>query len=314
MHKFAFIFPGQGSQSLGMLAELAAAYPVVQHTFAEASEVLAYDLWKLCQEGSEEVLNQTDKTQPALLASSVAIWRVWCELGGELPSMMAGHSFGEYSALVCAEAVSFTDAVGLAQARGQFMQAAVAVGVGAVAAILGLEDEQVISACEQAAQGEVVTAVNFNAPSQVVIAGHQAAVARAIEHVKALGAKRAVLLPISVPVHCSLMRPAAENMAKRLAEVHFNAPLMPILHNVDLSVKTEAEAIRQALAAQIYHPVRWVETIQAIAAQGIESVVECGAGKVLVGLNKRIVKSMNTYNLSDIAGLDAAIKAMEQSA
>jgi len=311
MHTFAFIFPGQGSQSVGMLADLAARFPVVAATFAEASEVLGYDLWKLCQEGPEDALNQTDKTQPALLAASVAIWRVWRELGGAMPQVMAGHSFGEYSALVCAEAVSFKDAVGLAQARGQFMQAAVATGVGAVAAILGLDDEQVIAACAQSAQGEVVTAVNFNAPAQVVIAGHKAAVERTMDAAKAMGAKRTILLPISVPVHCSLMRPAADNMALRLAEVSFQAPKVPILHNVDISAKTEASEIREALAAQIYHPVRWVETIHAIAAQGVETVVECGAGKVLVGLNKRIVKSMNTYNLSDVAGLEAAIKAME---
>jgi [acyl-carrier-protein] S-malonyltransferase len=295
-----------------MLTDLAANYPTVKQTFEEASEVLNYDLWKLCQEGPEEALNQTERTQPALLAASIAVWRVWCTQGGRMPVLMAGHSFGEYSALVCAEAFSYIEGIRLAQARGQFMQSSVARGIGAVAAVLGLEDSQVIQACAEAAGDEVVSAVNFNAPNQVVIAGHKTAVERALNLLKTMGAKRATLLPISVPVHCSLMQPAAERMFERLATALINPPNVPILHNVDISAKTEAEAIRIALSKQITHPVQWTATINKMFKEGITTVIECGPGKVLTGLNKRIVKSLNTLSISDAQSIDQAMAVLEK--
>ena len=314
MTTHAFVFPGQGSQSVGMLAELASSFPIVQQTFEEASEVLGYDLWTLSQQGPEEDLNKTDRTQPALLAAGIAVWRVWCAQGGAQPALMAGHSFGEYSALVAAEAMSFTDGISLAQARGQFMQSAVPVGVGAVAAILGLSDEAVITACDSAAQGEIVSAVNFNAPSQVVIAGHKEAVERSIVTAQEAGAKKAVLLPISVPVHCALMQPAAENMAARLEDFNFNIPRIPVLHNVDISAKTAAADIRAALASQINSPVRWVATIEKMRESGIETIVECGPGKVLTGLNKRIARRMPAFPVNDNASLEKAFTALEETA
>lgn len=306
----AFIFPGQGSQSVGMLADLATIYPIVQQTFAEASEVLDYDLWELSQIGPKEVLDQTDKTQPALLATSVSLWRIWQQRNGVQPKVMAGHSFGEYSALVCAEALDFTDAVSLAQDRGRFMQQAVPEGEGAMAAVLGLTDEQVQTVCDEAAQGEVVTAVNFNAPGQVVIAGHKTAVERALTHAKAAGSKKAVLLHVSVPAHSILMKPAAEQMAKRLTEVTIHSPKIPVIHNVDITTKTEPEAIRQALVAQLYHPVNWVKTIQAIDTMGVTILFKAGPGKVLSGLNKRIDPRLTTLPLGDVASFE---KAMEKA-
>ncbi len=257
--KFGFVFPGQGSQSVGMLAELAIAYPLVPETYAEASEVLGYDLWRLTQEGPEQTLNQTTHTQPALLAADVAVWRVWQSRSAAIPERMAGHSLGEYSALVCAEAVSFSDAVALVAARGRYMQEAVAEGEGAMAAILGLDDGQVIAVCATAQAemtGQVVAAVNFNSPGQVVLAGHTAAVERAMALAKQAGAKRALRLPVSVPSHCALMRPAAERLARDLAGVAIRPPRVPVINNVDAAAVQDPDAIRTSLTRQLYQPVR----------------------------------------------------------
>ncbi len=302
----AFVFPGQGSQSVGMLADLAAAHPIVEQTFAEASEVLGYDLWKLVQEGPAEELNQTHITQPAMLSAGVAVWRVWNEQGGTQPAVMAGHSLGEYTALVCAGAIAFKDAVKLVAERGRFMQEAVPAGTGAMAAVLGLDDDKVRAVCAEAAQGEVVSAVNFNSPGQVVVAGAKAAVERAVELAKEAGAKRALLLPVSVPSHCELMRPAADQLAALLADTAIEVPQIPVINNVDVSVADSADAIRDALVRQLYSPVRWVETVQKMAADGVDSLIECGPGKVLVGLNKRIDKGMQAQAIFDVATLEAA--------
>jgi [acyl-carrier-protein] S-malonyltransferase len=291
----AFIFPGQGSQSVGMLADLNATYPIVQQTFEQASDILHYDLWKLSQNGPKESLNQTEKTQPALLAASVALWRIWQDQGGSQPSFMAGHSFGEYSALVCAGALAYEDAVSLAQDRGRFMQAAVPEGEGAMAAILGLKDEQVIEACK--AQAQIVSAVNFNAPGQVVIAGNYAGVEAAIAEAKKLGAKMAIKLPVSVPSHSSLMKPAADKMAERLKDVTITVPKIAIIHNVDTSIKTQASDIATALVLQLHNPVQWVATIEKMIAEGVTTLIECGAGKVLTGLNKRISRQTTAKTL-----------------
>jgi len=306
---FAFIFPGQGSQSVGMLADLAEGHPQVTETFAEASEALGYDLWKLTQEGPAEELNQTHVTQPAMLAGGIAVYRAWQAQGGAQPLAMAGHSLGEYTALVAAGSLSLTDAVQLVADRGRFMQAAVPAGSGAMAAILGLDDAMVIEVCEIAEEGEVVSAVNFNSPGQVVVAGHRAAVERAVERAKEAGAKRAVLLPVSVPSHCSLMLPAAEKLAERLAETDFKAPRVPVYNNVDVRAESDPDAIRAALKRQLFSPVRWVETIQALAEAGVDTVVECGPGKVLAGLNKRINKGMGTHVTQDSDSLAKALAA-----
>jgi [acyl-carrier-protein] S-malonyltransferase len=311
--KYAYVFPGQGSQSVGMLAELGANYPVVKQTFAQASEVLGYDLWKLSQQGPKETLDKTEKTQPALLAASVAVWHLWQQHCDQKPAYVAGHSFGEYSALVAAGALEFEDAVSLAQDRGRFMQAAVADGEGAMAAILALQDDKVMEICTIVAQNQVVSPVNFNAPGQTVIAGHTAAVKRAIEQAKAVGAKRAVLLPVSVPAHSILMRPAARRMAERLAEVPIKMPNIPVIHNVDVSVKTEPVDIRTALTEQLYHPVRWVETIKKMVAEGVTVVLESGPGKVLTGLNKRIARNITAKPIMDIQTLEPALQALETS-
>ncbi len=308
--KHAFVFPGQGSQSVGMLADLSATYPIVKHTFEEASDVLDYDLWQLSQDGPEETLNQTDKTQPALLAGGVAVWRVWREQGGTVPAFMAGHSFGEYSALVCAGALEFKEAVSLAQDRGRFMQSAVPEGEGAMAAILGLTDEKIIEICAAVAQDQVVSAVNFNAPGQIVIAGHTAAVKRALEQAKVAKARRAVLLKVSVPAHSRLMLPAAEKMAKRLAVVSITMPKIPVIHNVDVSIKTEQVDICTALTAQLYHPVRWVETIEKMVAEGVTMLFECGPGKVLTALNKRIARNQTAKPIRDTKTLEEALEAL----
>lgn len=299
--QLAIVFPGQGSQSVGMLAELAGAHPEVQTTFAEASAMLGYDLWTLTQNGPEADLNQTDRTQPAMLAAGVAVWRVWCKQGGAMPAFMAGHSLGEYTALVCAGSLAFADGIRLVAERGRRMQAAVPAGVGAMAAILGLEDEQVRRACADAAQGDVVQAVNFNSPGQVVIAGHKAAVDRACDNAKALGAKRAVVLAVSVPSHSSLMKAAADAFATTLAATEINAPQFPVIHNADVAAHTTADAIRDALIRQIYSPVRWVETVHCLGKQGVTRIVEAGPGKVLAGLNKRIDK-----NIASVAAFDSA--------
>lgn len=303
----AFVFPGQGSQSVGMLAELAAKYPVVTETFAQASEVLKLDLAKIVREGPEELLNQTHVTQPAMLAAGVATWRVWQARGGKAPQVMAGHSLGEYTALVCAGALDFAAAIELVSLRGRLMQKAVPAGQGAMAAILGLEDAQVVDVCKQAAQGEVVSAVNFNSPGQVVIAGQASAVQRAMELAKGAGAKRAVPLPVSVPSHCALMKPAADRLAQRLQAVAVRAPQVPVINNVDVATPSDPAALRDALVRQLYNPVRWVETVQKMAGDGVTTLIECGPGKVLVGLNKRIVKDMATHALVDEASLNAAL-------
>jgi len=309
--KLAFIFPGQGSQSIGMLSEMAADYPLIKQTFTEASDVLGYDLWQLVQQGPESDLNQTDRTQPAMLTAGVAAWRVWQSRTDVVPAIMAGHSLGEYTALVCSGALGFSDAVGLVRDRGQYMQQAVPAGEGAMAAILGLDDDAVSQACTDAAQGDVVAAVNFNAPGQVVIAGQAEAVKRAVEAARAAGAKRAVELPVSVPSHCSLMQAAADNMDKRLADIPIERPLIPVINNVDVAISDAADAIRSALKRQLYKPVRWVETIQTMQNSGISTIIECGPGKVLAGLNRRIAKSMTVMPLFDNAGLEQTLEALQ---
>lgn len=296
-NSLAFVFPGQGSQALGMLAEIAAQQPLIQQTFAEAGDTLGYDLWALTQQGPEERLNQTDKTQPAILAASIALWRLWQAEGGVRPAFVAGHSLGEYSALVAAGSIGFAEAVKLVELRGQLMQQAVPAGQGGMAAILGLEDADVLAACAEAANGEVVSAVNFNAPGQVVIAGSAAAVERAIEACKARGAKRAMPLPVSVPSHCALMRPAAEKFAGAVAALNWQTPQIALVQNVSAAVPSDLDSLRRDLLAQLYSPVRWVETVVLLAEQGITDLVECGPGKVLAGLNKRCVKGINTHNL-----------------
>lgn len=307
--KLAIVFPGQGSQSVGMLADLYQTYPLVQDTFNEASAALGYDLWALIANGPEEQLNETQRTQPALLTASVAVWRVWQQQGGATPAYFAGHSLGEYSALVCAGVLSLADAVKLVEKRGQYMQQAVPAGTGAMAAIIGLDDAAIAKACADAAQGEVVAPVNYNSPGQVVIAGHKAAVERAGEACKAAGAKRALPLPVSVPSHCALMRPAAEQLAVDLAALQFNTPAIPVVNNVDVQIAGNADAIKDALIRQLYSPVRWTETIEYFAAQGVTEVLELGAGKVLSGLIKRINKELNTSSITDSAALSAALTA-----
>jgi [acyl-carrier-protein] S-malonyltransferase len=305
----ACVFPGQGSQSVGMLAALAAAYPEVEETFKLASEALDYDLWRLTQQGPEEDLNRTDRTQPAMLAAGVAVWRVWQKRHGAQPAFMAGHSLGEYTALVCAEAIDVASATRLVAERGRYMQEAVPPGQGAMAAILGLADEQVGTACEQAAQGEVVAAVNFNSPGQVVIAGHSDAVARAVEIARQSGAKRAVVLPVSVPSHCSLMGPAAERLALYLHDVKIMPPRIPVFSNVDVTPCETPEAIRDALVRQLVRPVQWVEIIRTMADKGVDCIVECGPGKILAGLNRRIDRDMTALPVQDPATLDEALAA-----
>ncbi|MBD8512396.1 ACP S-malonyltransferase [Photobacterium sp. WH77] len=306
MSKFAIVFPGQGSQAVGMLAELAEQYESVQQTFAQASDALGYDLWALIQNGPAEDLNQTHRTQPALLAASVAIWRVWQQEGGAQPAVLAGHSLGEYSALVCAGVLDFSDAIKLVELRGQLMQEAVPAGVGAMSAIIGLDNDAIAKACEEAAQGEVVAPVNFNSPGQVVIAGHKAAVERANDLCKAAGAKRALPLPVSVPSHCALMKPAADKLAVALESVTFNPPVIPVINNADVATETDPAAIKLALVKQLYGPVRWTESVERMAAEGIELLLEVGPGKVLTGLTKRIDKSLNGAAVNDPASLAAA--------
>ena len=307
---FAAVFPGQGSQSVGMLADLADAFAAVKATFAEASEVLGYDLWRVCREGPEEKLNATECTQPAMLAAGVAVWRVWVEKGGRAPDAMAGHSLGEYSALVCADAVAFRDAVALVAARGRFMQEAVPSGKGAVAAVLGLGDDEVEEACRAAEQGEVVRPVNFNAPGQVVIAGHAGAVARALELARTAGARRAVLLPLSVPVHSPLMEPAAERFRWRLEEAGFSTPAVPVVANIGVEPHGGPVSIRDRLVRQLFSPVPWAATVRRLAESGIDAVLEPGPGRVLAGLNRRVDRNMKAHAVFDPASLDAALEAL----
>lgn len=305
----AFVFPGQGSQHLAMLAELAAEHSVIQETFAEASEVLGYDLWELAQNGPEADLNQTDRTQPALLTAGVALWRLWQQQGGAVPAMMAGHSLGEYTALVCAGAIDFKDAVNLVRLRGEFMQQAVPAGTGAMAAILGLADDAIEAACIAAAGDEVVSPVNFNCPGQVVIAGNKAAVERAIEGCKAAGAKRAIPLPVSVPSHCVLMKPAAVQMAEELKKINISMPEIAVVQNFTAKEPASVDELIENLLAQLYSPVLWTDSVQNMIQQGIESTVECGPGKVLSGLNKKVQRTLAVAAINDPAGLEKALSA-----
>lgn len=306
----AFVFPGQGSQTIGMLADIAKVHPVIKDTFAEASNVLGYDLWQLTQEGPKEQLDQTDKTQPAILTASVALWRLWIGQGGAEPSYLAGHSLGEYSALVAAQSLPFKEAVKLVELRGQLMQKAVPVGQGAMAAILGLTDEEVKEACAEVAQGQIISAVNFNAPGQVVIAGNAEAVSRAIEVCSAKGAKRALPLPVSVPSHCDLMKPAAEEFAASLTAATWKNPNIAIVQNVTADVSRDLQTLKENLLAQLYSPVRWVESVQLLAKLGVTSLVECGPGKVLGGLNKRCAKELANYSLETPEAFATAVSAL----
>lgn len=312
---FAFVFPGQGSQSVGMLAELAAAEPLVQETFAEASSVLGYDLWQLCQQGPEDQLGATERTQPAMLTAGVATWRVWRKHGGPLPAAMAGHSLGEYTALVCSGALDFKTAVGLVQFRGQAMQQAVPAGQGAMAAILGVEDGVVEAACAEAQlaspHGEIVQAANYNSPGQLVIAGSAAAVDRAIEVLKGKGAKRAMKLPVSVPSHTMLMMPAADRLAEKLQDIQFAQPEVRDIYTVDVRTHQGPDSIRHALIEQLVKPVRWTETVRAILASGAKTIVECGPKGVLTSLNRRIEKNKDIGMLAieNPESLQAALAA-----
>jgi [acyl-carrier-protein] S-malonyltransferase len=310
----AVLFPGQGSQSVGMLAGLAAAEPVVLQTFAEASDVLGYDLWALCQQGPDAELGVTEKTQPAMLAAGVATWRAWRQHGGPQPVAMAGHSLGEYSALVCSGALDFRTAVDLVRFRGQVMQQAVPLGEGAMAAILGLDDAALDAACREAAQGQVVEPVNFNAPGQTVIAGNSAAVARAIEAAKARGAKRAVALPVSVPSHSSLMLGAADRLAERLRAVELRMPEVQAVYTVDVKTHQSPDGIRQSLREQLFKPVRWADTVRAMISSGVTTFVECGPGKVLTSLGKRIEKrpELRMLAVDDPDSLATALAAAKE--
>ncbi len=305
----AFVFPGQGSQSVGMMAGFE-GHPLVRATFDEASTVLGDDLWALVTDGPDDALNRTVNTQPAMLTAGVAVWRAWQAAGGAPPTVVAGHSLGEYTALVAAGALAFRDAVPLVRYRAQVMQDAVPAGVGAMAAILGLDAASVATACTESAQGQVVESVNFNTPEQIVIAGHREAVERAIAAATAKGAKRGVLLPVSAPFHSSLMRPAGERLAARLASVAMTSPAVPVLHNVDVAEHPEPEAIRVALARQAASPVRWVETIQAFAARGVTHVVECGPGRVLTGMCKRIDRNLKGFALDAGADIETVRAAL----
>jgi [acyl-carrier-protein] S-malonyltransferase len=305
----AVVFPGQGSQAIGMAADLAAQHPAVRATFDEASEGAGVDLWTMSQEGPEAVLNSTENTQPALLAASVAVWRVYLARGGAAPAFLSGHSLGEYSALVAAGALSLGDAAGLVAERGRLMQAAVPAGVGAMAAILGGDDAQIAQVCQDVAQGQVVAPANYNSPGQLVIAGHAEAVDRALARLAELGVKKAVKLAVSVPSHCMLMRDAADRLGERMAALSWSAPRIPVVQNADASVHASLDDIRGALQRQLYLPVRWTECVQALAARGVTQVLECGPGKVLSGLVKRIDKSIEARPLGTPADMDAALSA-----
>ncbi len=306
----AFVFPGQGSQAIGMLGDLATHHSLVKSTYDEASAALGFDLWDIVQNGPEAKLNSTEITQPAMLAAGVACWRIWLDRHGKMPVVMAGHSLGEYTALVCADSLLFADAIKLVTARGKYMQQAVPNGIGAMAAILGLDDAIVTEVCALAAQSQVVQAVNFNSPGQVVIAGHKDAVERATILAKEKGAKRAVLLPVSVPSHCDLMRPAAQQLMRDMAEMAIQKPKITVLNNVDVAQPTDPALIRDALMRQLYQPVRWVEIIQQMAKQGVVNLVECGPGKVLTGLNKRIEKSLATFAIHDSESLSSTLQSI----
>ncbi len=307
----AFIFPGQGSQSVGMLAKAAEDWPMIEKTFAEASDLLGYDLWHLCQHGPAEELNQTTVTQPAMLTASVALWRQWFVAGGAAPDFLAGHSLGEYSALVAAESLNFFDAIRLVRLRGELMQTAVPAGTGKMAAIIGLEDAQVTEACEEAAGADVVSAVNFNAPGQVVIAGSTAAVDRAIEACKSKGARKAMPLPVSVPSHCALMKRAAEELAQELDEVAFNDAVIPVVQNVTAQPETDSSRLKANLVKQLYSPVLWADSVRTMSGKSVTVAVECGAGKVLAGLVKRIDRELQVYGMEDPDALKKALDAFQ---
>ena len=310
MTKLAIVFPGQGSQAVGMLAEMAGVEESVLRTFEEASDVLGYNLWSLVQDGPDEKLNQTEFTQPSLLASSIALWRIWQEKGGMQPDIVAGHSLGEYSALVCANTLNFDDALRLVQKRGQYMQSAVPVGVGSMAAILGLEDQQVVDLCAEALEGDVVQAVNFNSPGQVVIAGHTAAVERTIALCKESGAKRAMLLAVSAPFHSQLMQPAAERMSDELDQVEIRPPAFAVVQNVQARPETDPGRIRKNLVLQMDHAVLWTDTVKYLVSEGIDTVIECGPGKVLSGLNRRIERNLESSVISDPESLASALDSL----
>jgi len=302
----AFVFPGQGSQQLGMLADLAEKHDIIERTFAEASDVLGYDLWDLVQNDAQQ-LGQTDKTQPALLTASVALWRLWEQQGGPKPAYVAGHSLGEYSALVCAGVIAFTDAVALVKLRGEYMLQAVPAGEGAMAAIIGLDDDKVMAAC--AAASGIVSAVNFNSPGQVVIAGHVAAVEEAMVNAKEAGAKRALPLPVSVPSHCELMLPAGKKLAEKLESITFSMPTCTLIQNVTAQAVSDPAVIKTNLVSQLSEPVLWTQSIALLSELGVTATVECGPGKVLSGLNKRIIKGLNTSSLGDLLAFEAALSA-----
>lgn len=306
----AFVFPGQGSQTVGMLKDLSDAFPVVVDTFAEASDVFGRDLWALAQQGPEEVISLTEITQPLMLVSGVACWRAWCAATNARPSVMAGHSLGEYSAYVAAGSLSLADAVRVVKTRGELMRDACPGGAGKMAAVLGLDDVQIRQVCADASQGQVVQAVNFNAPGQVVIAGHSEAVDRAVVLAKEAGAKKAMPLAVSVPCHSDLMRPASEKLAEALSAVNLQAPAIPVVNNVDAGIELDPAQIREKLVTQLYSPVLWVDSVTVIASRNIENIVECGPGKVLCGLNKRIAKSAANYSLQDVDAFNAALNAI----
>ena len=307
MSRIAAVFPGQGSQSAGMLAELADTWPQIERTFAEASEVLGYDLWGVVRDNPDNALDRTERTQPAMLAADVAVARVWAAAGGPAPVLAAGHSLGEYAALVEAGAMAFADAVGVVAERARLMQNAVPAGEGGMAALLGLDDERVVSICEAVPSARIVEPVNFNAPGQVVIAGHADAVSQAIERAREAGAKRAVELPVSVPSHSSLMREAAAQLGETLAATAITAPRIPVVHNVDAATHDDPQAIREALQRQLYNPVRWTESVQALRDRGADALLELGPGKVLAGLTRRIDRTLAALPVQDAATLDKAL-------
>ncbi|MDX8129277.1 ACP S-malonyltransferase [Methylomonas sp. OY6] len=309
-YNLAFVFPGQGSQAVGMLGTLAATNPLVKQTFEQASDVLGFDLWNMIANGPDTDLNQTHNTQPAMLAAGVAVWRAWCEKSDIKPAWMAGHSLGEYTALVCSGALGYEDAIRLVAERGRLMQEAVPAGKGAMAAILGLEDHQVVNTCAEVANGEIVAAANFNAPGQVVIAGETVAVERAMEALKALGAKRALKLPVSVPSHCALMEAASDKLNEILQSLNVEMPNSTLIHNADVKSHGSPEVIRYALKEQLFKPVRWVESVKFMHEQGVTAFVECGPGKVLVGLNKRIAPDATHYTIYDPETIDNVVEQL----
>ena len=308
-NNLAFVFPGQGSQTVGMLADFS-DNNIVQQTFAQASAALGYDVWQLISQDPESKLNQTNYTQPALLTASVALYRLWLAQSDKKPAMMAGHSLGEYSALVCADVLTLEQAVKLVEKRGEYMQASVPEGVGAMAAVIGLADQDIIDACAKAAGVEVVSAVNFNSPGQVVIAGHKAAVERAGVLCKEAGAKRVLPLPVSVPSHCALMSDAADKLAEEFNQINFKTPAIKVINNVDVAIEADVEAIKKALIKQLYSPVRWTQSIEKLAANGVDTVLELGPGKVLQGLMKRIDKSITCVTVNDQTSLTKALELL----